>query len=182
MTNRVSREVTREREMRAWGYRQQGWTEQHIADELGIDFTTVSKMLKRMDERFLKTQFAEVERLKAIQTSQLEHIYREALTRWEKSCEELTIETITSGRAEVTKSGELVTLPDEIKIEHRQQNGDPRMLDQARGALGDIRKIWGADAPTKVDLTQYVQTIAAELGIEPAEAVKEAERILAVTR
>ena len=37
----------------------------------------------------------------------------------------------------------------------RDQDGDPRYLEQARQALADIRKIWGVDEPaqTKNDLT-----------------------------
>ena len=38
----------------------------------------------------------------------------------------------------------------EIVIEN--QHGDPRYLDEARKALADHRKIWGLDAPQKVDV------------------------------
>jgi hypothetical protein len=38
----------------------------------------------------------------------------------------------------------------ELVVEN--QHGDPRYLDQARNALADQRKLWGLDAPQKVDL------------------------------
>jgi hypothetical protein len=38
----------------------------------------------------------------------------------------------------------------ELVVEN--QHGDPRYLDEARKALADQRKLWGLDAPQKVDL------------------------------
>ena len=38
----------------------------------------------------------------------------------------------------------------EIVVEN--QHGDPRYLDEARKALADLRKLWGLDAPQKVDV------------------------------
>ena len=32
------------------------------------------------------------------------------------------------------------------------QHGDPRYLDVARKALADLRRLWGLDAPTKLDV------------------------------
>ena len=38
------------------------------------------------------------------------------------------------------------------EIVTENQHGDPRYLDEARKALADHRKIWGLDAPQKVDV------------------------------
>lgn len=110
------REMTRERERRAWEMRQRGWTITRIADALGIDVSTVSRMLRRVDTRYLETMREAVALLKSEQSSRLEYLYSQAIAAWERT-------------------------------------GDSRMLEQARQALADIRRVWGVDAPTKVAAT-----------------------------
>jgi hypothetical protein len=39
------------------------------------------------------------------------------------------------------------------EIVSENQHGDPRYLDEARKALADHRKLWGLDAPQKLDVT-----------------------------
>jgi predicted transcriptional regulator len=150
MGRTIPLEVTRERERRAWDLRQRGWTQQRIADELGITHQAVSALLKRLDRRFLAKSDDLIAAQKAAQTQQLQYIADEALQAWERS--KLDAETVvtTSGRAHVSKEGDVTLLPDETKVQIQGQSGDPRLLDQARGALEDIRKVWGIDAPTKV--------------------------------
>lgn len=83
---------------------------------------------------------------KVRQTESLLHIFREAMQAWERS--KLDDVTIREKKVEVA----------EAKIEGvetvmttRGQAGDPRFLDQARGALDDIRKIWGMNAPIEIE-------------------------------
>ncbi len=80
---RVTREVTRENELRAWELRQKCWTQERIAAELGVDQGTVSKMLSRMNRRYLKTIQTQIEERKAEQTGQLEKIAESAFTSFE---------------------------------------------------------------------------------------------------
>jgi hypothetical protein len=40
----------------------------------------------------------------------------------------------------------------ETEMTLHEHGGDPRYLEQARAALADIRKIWGADAPNRANL------------------------------
>jgi hypothetical protein len=51
----------------------------------------------------------------------------------------------------------------------RDQDGDPRYLEQARQALADIRKIWGVDEPT-----QTKNDINGRLGLEIVEEIIDA--------
>lgn len=44
------------------------------------------------------------------------------------------------------------------------------------------RHLLGLDAPAKIDITQRIREIAEEAGIDPDEAVKEAQRIVASRR
>ncbi len=157
--SRIPREITRERECRAWELRQKGWTQQRIANELGITQQAVQAILKRLDMRFLAKADELIAEQKAAQTSQLQYIADEAMQAWERSKLDAVTQVTVSGRAHVTKDGDMVDMPDEIKITRQGQSGDPRLLDQARGALADIRKVWGIDAPEKKDITSNGKTL-----------------------
>lgn len=85
MPNPVPKEVTIERERRAWGLRQQGWSHARIGRELGVDDSTVTKMLQRICKRALASLKDRVEEMKAEQTVQLDHIQDEAMQAWERS-------------------------------------------------------------------------------------------------
>lgn len=136
-------EVTRARERRTWELRvTQFKTEQQIADILNIDVSTVCRMLKRLEVR-LAGEFAErAARIKAEQTGQLQHIAQEAMQGWERSQQDAEIE-----RTVKTPQGTTTT------VERRGQAGDPRYLDQARGAMEDIRDIWGLESPKEQKIT-----------------------------
>lgn len=168
MAARPSREVTRERERRAWELRQKSWTEQRIADALGIDQATVSRMLRRVEDKLAKEFAAGAERIKAQHTARLEHIADEAYQAWERSQENAETETVVN--EVVSLQGTEETLDDEqqpVRVKKcvvpadkatttrtsKGQAGDPRFLDQARGALADIRDIWGVESPKRTDVT-----------------------------
>ncbi len=79
MPNNVPAEVTRERESRAWELRQKCYTQERIAAELGIDQSTVCKILGRVNKRYLKAIQSQLGERKAEQTAQLEKIAEDAL-------------------------------------------------------------------------------------------------------
>jgi transposase len=88
MSNPVPKEVTIERERRAWELRQKGWSHRRIAAELGIDDSTVTKALQRVTKRALIDLKDKVEEMKTEQTFQLDHIQDEAMQAWERSKED----------------------------------------------------------------------------------------------
>lgn len=58
------------------------------------------------------------------------------------------------GTVGMNPDGSPLTIVEETTTtERRYQVGDPRFLEQARGALSDIRGIWGADAPKKAEVS-----------------------------
>lgn len=138
------REVTRERELRAWKLRQQLWTHERIAADLGVERSTVTKMLMRTSQRYLDSVQGEVAALKGEQLTQLEHIADEAMQAWRaskqprKEARKVTRKQSKRGDEEATSA------------QTKEQNGDWHHLEMARGALGDIRKLMGLDAPTKI--------------------------------
>jgi predicted transcriptional regulator len=135
------------REMRTLEMSIQGWSQHHIATDLGISQAAVSKILKRVEERALRELSGVVQRQKARQALRLEHIYSESMRAWERSKAESTRRRQRKTQPGQGGSGSTVA---EITVE--AQHGDPRFLDEARRALADLNKLWGLDAPQRVDL------------------------------
>jgi hypothetical protein len=139
----VPKEVARERERRAWELRQKFWTHERIAAELGVDRSTVTKMLARVSRRILDTMQSEVAAMKAEQVSQLTFIADEAMQAWNASKQ-----PAKEARKLTRKTRKVAD--DETQMKSKDQNADPRYLATAMQALTDIRAIMGLNAPTKV--------------------------------
>ena len=137
----------RTRELRAIELSVQGWHQMHVAAELGISQAAVSKILRRAEDRTLREQAAAVERQKARQSLRLEHLYTEAIRAWEQSKADATRRR---QRKTDTGAGGAGATVAEIIVEN--QHGDPRYLEEGRKVLADLRKLWGLDAPQKVDV------------------------------
>lgn len=145
-------EIVRDRERAAWELRLQGWTQERIAEELGISQPTVCKILRRVESRLAEEFREHAEEVKARQAAILERIAAEALRQWERSCQDAVRVTVETGRAKATEMG-LIHLPDKEVTTTEGQSGNPALLAQAREALADIRAIWGMDAPKRQEHT-----------------------------
>lgn len=137
----------RTRELRVLELTVLGWSQHQIAADLGVSQAAVSKTLKRVELRALRELSAIVERQKARHTLRLEHLFAEALRAWDQSKGDATRRH--QRKSDGGPGGTAVTVA-EIVVEN--QHGDPRYLEEARRALADHRKLWGLDAPQKVDL------------------------------
>lgn len=117
--NKVARALTLEREKRVWEMRQHGVTYEHIANEIGISFYGVDKILQRLHKRYYDSIMNDIAKIKMEQIAALNHVADEAFRAWEHS-----------------------------KLNH-SSSGDPRFLVVFMKALEGIRKITDADAPIK---------------------------------
>jgi predicted transcriptional regulator len=136
----------RTRELRALELTVLGWSQPQIAGDLGISQAAVSKLLRRIETRLLRELAETVQRQKARQTLRLEHLFAEAMRAWNESKADTT-----RRRQRQTQGGDGAgATVAELVVEN--QHGDPRYLDEARKSLADQRKLWGLDAPQKVDL------------------------------
>jgi DNA-binding CsgD family transcriptional regulator len=135
------------RERRAMELAVLGWSQPQIAADLGISQAAVSKLLKRIETRLLRELAETVQRQKARQTLRLEHLFAEAMRAWNESKADTT-----RRRQRQTQGGDGGAGATVAELVVENQHGDPRYLDEARKALADQRKLWGLDAPQKVDL------------------------------
>ena len=124
-----------------------GWSQHQIAADIGISQPAVSKLLKRVEVRVLDELTALVERQKARHTLRLEHVFAESMRAWEQSKADTTRRRQRQTQSGRGGAGGTVA---ELVVENR--HGDPRYLEEARKALADLRKLWGLDAPQKIDV------------------------------
>ena len=104
------------------------------------------ELLKRVELRILRELTETVERQKARQTLRLEHLFAEAMRAWTDSKTDMTRRRQRKTQPGSGPGATIAEIVTEIK------HGDPRYLEEARKALADHRKIWGLDAPQKVDV------------------------------
>lgn len=170
---RINATQQRERERQAWAYRAEGMTHERIAELIGAERSTITKMLARLADRALGELTEDVSEEKMAQVSILRRIVDESMQAWERS---------KNPEKTVTKRAPVI---EDAEKNHRRRgtgrsdsyllsrvidsDGDPRYLDMALKALGEIRKVLGLNAPTGIDVTTGGKTIDK---IEVIEIVK----------
>jgi hypothetical protein len=110
---------------------------------------------------------AKVKRMKVSQTAALRKLYCDARAAWEES--KKPQKSLTTKHGPSGDNGEPGKVKESLSA-LRDQDGDPRYLEQARQALADIRKIWGVDEPT-----QTKNDINGRLGLEIVEEIIDAD-------
>ena len=113
-----------------------------IARALGISQPAVSKLLRRVDERWLLENHDRVARQKAEQTRKLNYLYGEAMRSWEHSKVPRTRrrqrQTNAAGTGETGAVAEVIV---------DDSHGDVRYLEAARRSLADLARLWGTASP-----------------------------------
>lgn len=149
------------------GTREQPWQPSAIELEVYAEYVKGRKTQKQVGEQFDRSQNyvgtiyrrinawlwpIEMDRIREIKAShaqRLMHVYREAMEAWERSkMNETTVVTTTSKD---------VSTGETTRTASKGQVGNPAFLSEARTALLDIRKIWGADAPLEIRHTGEVR-------------------------
>ena len=131
---------------RALDMQSQCKTQAQIAVALGVHRSTVNRSLSQHNKRVFERLEKRSASSKGKQIAQLEYLAAQAVSEWQRS--KLDSETIktTSEEAGNTPDGP-VSGPTKTETTIKGQTGDPALLREARGALADIRKILGLDAP-----------------------------------
>lgn len=187
-TQKTKKEIWLAHKKEVWGLRQRGWTQERIGAHMSISQAAVSKLLSVAAAEYRKRYINSVDKVQAEHIMRLEHIVNEAMNAWEKSCESFKSQ---SSKNEIPFTEELKEFASKIfkkspsktitqYIEERC--GDPRFLQVAMKAQEDIRKIVGADAPTRVinensPKNAYYEKMFAE-GISMEDAQKAYQELL----
>lgn len=159
-TGGVKREVLLERQEKIWGMRQRGMTHERIAQELGLERSTVTKTLRRLSVQIVQKLEDEIVEQKATQLLRLEHIVDEAMRAWEKSREPDRIISKTTAPSRFRGAKPLET----TTIQTRNREGDVRYLIEARQALLDIRRLLEMETSKKVGAARSLGQLGEALG------------------
>lgn len=126
------------RDLEIYAEIKKGRTYRDVAPDFDVSYSNVHAVCKKIDKWLRPQWMDEIRDVMTRQSEHLEHIFCEAMAAWELSKQD---------RITVTKKNDgTLAAQDEITI-RREHNklGDPKYLAEARKALADIRKIWGAE-------------------------------------
>lgn len=141
-----------EREARAVDLANRGVPQREIAKALEISQPAVSKILARIHARLVHSTHAALLQRKAEQDGQLRFLYAQHIAGWDRSCADRSrrrqrrTEQDTGG----TGAGGRATTVSEVAVE--PASGNAEFLEGARRVLGDLRRLWGIDAPKEISL------------------------------
>ena len=161
-----------------------GSLQEEIAQEVGLDQTTISRIIKELQGDWLRDAGKSIDEAKARELAKvddLELIYRAA---WEASRGE--IKTITrkgiAGKAQVAKQGtkaEPAISRQEVTEHIEQAVGDPRYLKGIEWCIEQRCTILGAKAPTR-DLASILNIDVTKLSTEQLQRIQSGEDLVSV--
>lgn len=137
-------------------------TQGDVAKKYGLTRQRVGAIKDQINKYLVPIYMDSIRELRCEHTQRLMHIYQEAMAAWEASKKPGIVE----------ESGVSVKGPYD-KTTTRHQTGDSSYLREARAALSEIRRVWGADTPIEVKHTGEIRV--AGMPIEDAIAAKQAQ-------
>lgn len=184
MATALERQQTAAREEQVWKLKLQGRTEREIALTVGLTQSGVHQIVQRVEQRVLADVKATVLRIKGRQHARLEYIFAEAMAGYERSqrTAEREVQEAKSGPASRRDDGTVVpgqSAGSKIQRVKEGRDGDPVWLNTALSAHDRMCKLWGLDAPVKV---QQVREPTAEEQFTSVELLAAVEREIAEER
>lgn len=110
-------------------------TYEQIGEKFGLSKQRVHKLAQQIDKWYIPQMMEKIREIKVRHTGSLDRIFRKSMMGFEASRRDSIESTEKESEGEV-----------ETTIKRKTNAGSPAFLSEARGALSDIRKIWGADA------------------------------------
>lgn len=132
-------------------------TYEEIGKKFNLDKSRICQIAKQIDKYLVPIEMDRIREIKVRHSQSLDRIFRKAMKGFE-----------ASQRDSIEHSEKETEDGTETTIKRKTNAGSPAFLSEARGALADIRKIWGADSPVPKDDTE-----SRVAGIPHEQAVKE---------
>lgn len=149
-----------------------GLTQRQIAEEIGVNQSTVSYLLKQAGEIMFREMRPALNAMKSQQTQAHLHVFREAMMAWEKSKQPRKRSVATKRKKKDGKDADDDTL---LRVEQEETCGDVQYLAMATRAQEAIARLWGLNAPVKIQTREPGPLEA----LPEAELVEQMERELA---
>lgn len=124
-----------------------GWLQVDIAEEVGVNQSTISRDLKSLHKEWLQSALVDIDEAKAKELAEVDNLEREYWRAWERSQldKEIEIQETVTGGKEGSREREQTRL--------EGQAGDPRFLNGVEWCVERRCKLLGLDAPTRTDVT-----------------------------
>lgn len=119
----------------------QGNTQVQIAEALGIQQSTVSNDLKRVQEHWRESAVRDFDLARETELKRIDRVEREAWGAWERS-QKPAQTAVTSDDPHQRRSKRVL----------KNQHGDPRYLDIVHKCIASRRALLGLDAPTRTEI------------------------------
>ncbi|WP_148074680.1 terminase gpP N-terminus-related DNA-binding protein [Bythopirellula goksoeyrii] len=119
----------------------QGWTQQQIAVEVGVRQPTVSTDLKRIQMQWRESAVRDFDLAREVEIQKIDRVERESWAAWERS-KKPSQTAITTDETHQRKTRRHV----------KNQNGDPRYLEQVNKCIASRRALLGLDAPSRMEI------------------------------
>ena len=153
-----------------------GETQTEIAAALGITQQQVSIDFKVVERRWREATTLDRDEFKARELAKIDELERTYWLEWEASKREKQITN--------TKKVQLSSVDDrtEAALRREQRDGNPSYLAGIQWCIERRCALLGLDAPTKIDIETRIRAAATEMGLDPDDAVQEAQRIISAGR
>lgn len=129
-----------------------------VAKQFGVSQSLVNVVVREQEKNFVARHDFTVEAIKQDHSERLERLISECLEQWDRSKKDsVTVqETVNSALSKLDLNEGQEPPEDKTVTTTKGQCGDVSYLLAAAKFMGDIRKIWGADEPAKLELTGNV--------------------------
>ena len=162
-----------EKQLRVYKYVLSGKSTRRAAAKFGYSHTRIAQICRKIDDYLSRTYMGQIRQIKANHTQRLEIIYNEAMAAWRRSQQDAETVTETDRDFGEKNSGT------ETKKTIKGQTGAAQFLSEARGALNEIRNIWGANAPLQIEHAGEVRVAGRPIEECRAELLEKVQRICA---
>jgi len=152
-----------------------GWYQADIAAKLSqerpytITRQTISRDIKTLQERWLESSLVDFNKAKARELAKIDELEITYWKAWRRSLEKRVIE---SGKTVQTTDGE----KSEARYREEQMLGNPLYLQGIQWCIDRRCKLFGLDAPDKIQHTWHTQLPA---GYEPTEVQRQFAKLIA---
>jgi hypothetical protein len=148
----------------------EGQTQYKIGRDLQLDQSTVARDLRTIRETWVDRQMESFSLHKAEALARIDNLEREAWEAWHRS------------QAEFNSSMREQISGDKNQTRHMQRRaravGQAAYLAAIQWCIDRRIKLLGLDAPHKIDITKRIRAFATAQGLDPDEAVAEAQLVL----
>ena len=125
--------------------RLQGYSQERIADELGLNQATISRSLSAIEAGWRETLNLDTDAIKAEQLAKLKHLETEAWAEWHRSKEDM-VRKVAENK---TTGSEKNAAASRKSVTSEAQSGNPAYLKAVLSAIAERSKILGVYAPVK---------------------------------